>query len=387
MTADHIFIDGEWKTGFSIHLDSSGRILEISSSTPSEGEVKHKGALIPGFVNTHCHLELSHMRSMLPTGTGLINFIFGVLSQRDHAESDILKAIAEADDQMYTAGIQAVGDICNTSYTIDQKQKSKIRYANFVEAYDLWQGTKNSSLFQSHVETFKNFRLKDGDYKIMVPHAPYSVSEEAFAQIAGYCQGLIGTTSLHNQETPDENMFFTEKKGGFAQFFEKLGLSTSSMPDEHTSSLAYAISQMSNARKTLLVHNTISKKEDIRKAQEWNDEVYWVTCPNANLYIENRLPDYAAWMAEGVNIAIGTDSLTSNWQLSILEEMKTISKYSSGINPETLVSWATANGADALGFDSLGRFRQGNQPGVLSLNFNPEREKSIDSHHQIHRLV
>jgi cytosine/adenosine deaminase-related metal-dependent hydrolase len=114
------------------------------------------------------------------------------------------------------------------------------------------------------------------------------------------------------------------------------------------------------------VHNTLTTRQDIEAAQAWSDYVYWATCPNANLYIENRLPDYAAFLSSGARVTIGTDSLTSNWQLSILEEMKTIARYQSYVPFETLLRWATLNGAEALGFsDTLGSLEPGKTPGLL----------------------
>jgi cytosine/adenosine deaminase-related metal-dependent hydrolase len=114
--------------------------------------------------------------------------------------------------------------------------------------------------------------------------------------------------------------------------------------------------------------------EDIQAAQRWGgDNVYWITCPNANLYIENRLPDYRHFIDTNANIAIGTDSLTSNWQLSILDEMKAIAKYQSYIPLEMLLRWATLNGAEALGFeDTLGSLVVGKTPGLNLLNIGKD---------------
>jgi cytosine/adenosine deaminase-related metal-dependent hydrolase len=67
------------------------------------------------------------------------------------------------------------------------------------------------------------------------------------------------------------------------------------------------------------------------------------------------------------NIVIGTDSLASNHQLNILEEMKTIQLSSNlDIPLSTLLKWATINGAKALKFDSLvGSFEKGKKPGIV----------------------
>lgn len=113
-------------------------------------------------------------------------------------------------------------------------------------------------------------------------------------------------------------------------------------------------------QRTLFVHNTMTSDADIKAAHKWSDKVYWATCANANLYIENRLPNYKTFIDNNACMTIGTDSLTSNWRLSILDEMKTISKYQSYVDFETLLRWATLNGAEALGFeDELGSFEVG----------------------------
>ena len=137
---------------------------------------------------------------------------------------------------------------------------------------------------------------------------------------------------------------------------------------------------MDSNQKTLFVHNTLTSEADIQTAQSWSDKVYWATCPNANLYIENRLPNYQNFLNTNAKLTIGTDSLTSNWQLSVLEEMKTIARFQSYIPFETLLKWATLNGAEALGFDDkLGSLEVGKQPGILLLNLDENLQLQNDS--------
>ena len=113
--------------------------------------------------------------------------------------------------------------------------------------------------------------------------------------------------------------------------------------------------------------------DDISTAHEWSDKVYWATCANANLYIENRLPNYQLFLDGNAKMTIGTDSLTSNWQLSVLDEMKTISKYQSYVSFETLLRWATLNGAEALGYEKdLGSLEVGKTPGLNLLNLEDD---------------
>ena len=77
------------------------------------------------------------------------------------------------------------------------------------------------------------------------------------------------------------------------------------------------------------------------------------------------MPEYKKFIETNAKVTIGTDSLTSNWRLSILDEMKTILKYQSYLDFETVLKWATLNGAEALGFDNiLGSIDIGKAPGI-----------------------
>jgi len=143
---------------------------------------------------------------------------------------------------------------------------------------------------------------------------------------------------------------------------------------------------MNPKSKTLFVHNTMTTAADIAAAHQWSDKVFWATCANANLYIENRLPNYQLFLDADARMTIGTDSLTSNWQLSILDEMKTISKYQSYIPFETLLRWATLNGAEALGYENeIGSIEVGKTPGLNLLDL--EEDLKIRTNTQVVKLI
>ena len=112
----------------------------------------------------------------------------------------------------------------------------------------------------------------------------------------------------------------------------------------------------------LLVHNTFTQKEDIAFAKNAPIDVYWCFCPNANEFIEGTQPDYALFLNE--KCTIGTDSYASNWSLSILDELKTISNKNPDIPLEKLIKWGTYNGAQFLGFHQLGSIEKGKSPGL-----------------------
>ena len=371
-------------------VDDNGKVLATGTRDQydaSELEI-HQGALIPGFINTHCHLELSHMIGKVDTGTGLIDFIKGVVSKRGVEQEIINEAIEKAEAEMLAGGIMAVGDISNVPDTFLQKSKGNLRYYTFVEFFDFLQNQNAQAEFDKYKAVYDQLELTNGSKKSCVPHAPYSVSEKLFAMINEVNKGEVATISIHNQETPPENELFMKGTGGFVDFYGQFGISLDNFQPNGRPAIHYALEQMDGQHRTLFVHNTLTTVEDIRFAQSWNPKVYWATCPNANLYIENNLPMYQNFLNTDAKVTIGTDSLTSNWQLSILEEMKSIARFQSYVPFETILKWATLNGAEALGFEAdLGSIEAGKTPGILLLSNANAGEGLLGNGAKVKRLA
>lgn len=371
LTADQVFTQDGFQEGLVLIIEeTSGEIQSIETTKDHGDSEKIDGVLLPGFINAHCHLELSHLKGKSETGKTLIPFLKDVVSMREVDATVIASEIKKADEQMWRAGIQAVGDICNTSDTAKVKKNSLIRYFSFVEIFDFMNNNAAESSFQEKIPVFESFEKAS-----FVPHAPYTVSENLYRYIQD-ANKKEWPVSIHNQESPHENELFLNGSGEFAGFFRDFNIPLPEILPTQTSSLQYALGKM-EADTVLLVHNTMSEPEDFDVAKKTGKELWWVTCPNANLYIENRLPNYQTWIDADLDICIGTDSLTSNWQLSVWEEIQTILRFQSYLKLEDVLKWATINGAKALGMDrDLGSLEVGKSPGVLQLYEN-----------QIHRII
>ena len=340
------------------------------------------------------------MKGVAPTGTGLLPFLHTVVNFRDVSKDQIDEAIEKADREMYEAGIVAVGDISNKADTAEVKNKSNIRYYTFVEMFDFLKDDWAQKTFDGYYEVFKQHPGENGHHKSCVPHAPYTVSSKLFQLINQANQSPIThhpspvTVSIHNQETVHEDEFFLQKTGDFIEFYKEFNITVDEFQPTCKPSIYYALERLDPQHRILFVHNTMTQPKEIRAAHEWSNHnaqrtthnVYWATCPNANLYIENRLPNYRHFLDTDAKVCIGTDSLTSNWQLSVLEEMKTIARFQSYVDFETLLRWATLNGAEALGFEhELGSIEVGKTPGLNLLDV--EGELKLRPATRVKRLV
>lgn len=391
LTADYVFPISQAPINNGIVLvDDEGRILSVTSSVvekQSEFIEHYSGILCPGFINTHCHLELSHMKGVIPEKTGLTGFIKNFIAARKtFSPEQIQKGIAAGENEMLENGIVAVGDICNVSDTFNQKAKHNLKYYNFIEGFDLF--PENTDVELKRVNNIIAELLK-ADLQAQyspVPHAPYSVSKTYFQTFSEVPFDKV--ISIHNQESAEENLMFREKSGRLIEFFSSLGMNFSNWKASGKSSMESYLGFLPKKNNLLLVHNTYSDIADIKFAEGYSKHIYWATCPNANLYIENKLPDYNLFIQAGAKMTIGTDSLASNHSLSILDEIKTISLQFPQIKLETLLQWATLNGAKALGFQNeLGSFEIGKKPGILLIENVDIENRSLTSESKVKRLA
>ena len=341
------------------------------------------GLLSPGFINCHCHLELSHMKGLIAERTGLIDFVFSVVTQRHFPEEEILDAIEQAETEMLTNGIVAVGDICNNTLTIQQKTKQRLAYYNFIEVSG-WLPQIAEQRFKRSKEYYDAFSklLTPNSQRSLAPHAPYSVSNELWKLIAPFFQQK--TTTIHNQETAFEDSLFFNGGGDFTRMYEMMKLDNSFHIPTGKSSLQSYLPKLNDAKNVLLVHNTFIKATDIAAvnlaSQQSAQQFFYCLCVKANTYIENALPPIDLLRQHHCNITIGTDSLASNWGLSVLDEVKTIKQHFSFIPTVELLQWATMNGARALQMDDrLGSFEKGKQPGIVLIDGLINGEIAVDS--------
>jgi aminodeoxyfutalosine deaminase len=378
--------------------DTAGVITDIVSLKEAGDNIEvFNGILSPGFVNTHCHLELSHLKGLIPEKTGLVDFVFKIITERHYNDEQILSAIQNAENEMLQNGIVAVGDICNNSLTIPQKKKQRLKYHNFIEVSgfvpELAQDRFDKSAFileQYQSELKENIQHSTFNIQCstLSPHAPYSVSPQLFELINNATANNIVT--IHNQETLAEEEFIKNKAGGFLNLYSKMGIDLSFFKPADKSSLQTWWPRLNKNQSTILVHNVTTTTKDIEfiklSAFNFQFSTFLCLCPNANLYITNTLPNVNMLIEQQCHIVLGTDSLASNHQLNILEEIKTLHQNFPDLKLETMLQWATINGAKALGMDAmLGSFEKGKQPGVvliedaahLQLNKNSTSKKIL----------
>jgi aminodeoxyfutalosine deaminase len=311
------------------------------------------GLVCPGFINAHCHLELSHLKNKIPTNTGMVDFLLAVIQNRDYATEIIQDAIQNAENEMLQNGIVAVGDICNTTDTITAKKNKRLYYTNFIEISGFVPATAPQR-FAAGKNIQEQF-LQNELNATLVPHAPYSVSTALFNLLH---QQPVALNSIHLNESLAEKEFMQTTKGDFLTLYKTLGIDI----DFFTPTVDENFTHPAAANQ-LLVHNVITNAKDIslyKNLLKEQQQLHFVVCVNANEYIGNGLPNIPLLQDSGFNICLGTDSLASNTQLDIWAEIQTIQKQYPEIPLNVLLQWGTINGAKALGItNDYGSFEKG----------------------------
>ncbi len=373
--------DGPPLTNATLQVSDDGTVVEISEGK-AEGIAADYPVIIPGFVNAHCHLELSHLQGMIrEREDGLSGFIRQLLSIRYLASpEERRKAMFRADAAMEMEGITLVGDISNTDESAPVKKHSNIRYHTFIELF----GFEKSKIREKIAGAFSllnTFRAAPCASASLSPHAPYSMIPELYAEIF---KSILpdDPLSIHMHESREEFLLCSYKSGPLYETFVSAGIDLSDfMPFGEVSPLRYLLPYFPQENRVQLVHNTYTRVEDMMDAERIHSHLYWCLCPSANLFINGTLPPVHELYRNRVKLTIGTDSLASNAKLSVLNELKIISANFKEVPFETLVQWATFNGAEFLGQESrYGKIKVGMKPGLVGLeNVNPEKPEFQES--------
>jgi cytosine/adenosine deaminase-related metal-dependent hydrolase len=350
-----------------ITADDDGKIISIEDSggnlQESHSVEFFNGIIIPGFVNCHCHLELSHLKGVIPREKGLGEFIMHIRSSRNNDFRNIKTSAYSSDSNMYRDGVDLCADICNTPVTFDIKKESRIRYLNLIEVFGI--DPEKASYRMEEILRVANEAEDSGLLYSLVPHSVYSVSLPLFRLLRDIT-GKNQVTAIHFMETEGEKTFLSDHSGPLKRSYEKSGLLPTLLKtvESHIDAILKEITSSGNL---ILVHNTYADRVTVKEIKK-RENIFWCLCPNSNIYIERKMPPVDMLVSEGCEIVIGTDSLASNSTLSILTELKTLHKHFPSLTMEQLIRWATINGARALGEDhNYGTIEPGKKPGLLLL--------------------
>ena len=352
--------------GFVEFNDEDGTIMAVGQC--DEGEVVSPGALVPGFVNAHCHIELSHLHKKFRKGTGMAGFIDQINELRDWAGRETkIQLTRQWMDKMWEDGVSAMADISNDDSSFEVKKNHPIYTRTFLEVFGsephMCEGV------MSEVSQLQSVATGICIDAAPTPHSCYTMSPQLLS--ASAAKGLeSGFLSYHSQESQEEEDLLISGSGAMYENRKRSGMSTPPVTGE--SSLKYFLDRLAAVKQgpydehILLVHNVCLKQSDIDALKKVMKNPFFAICPLSNIFIHNALPPIDLMRENGLDIALGTDSLSSNDDLDMMKELACLHINFPQVPMQELFTWASLNGARFLGKEAvLGSLTPGKRPGIV----------------------
>ena len=370
ITAEYIYTlaSEPIRNGF-VECEEDGTITAVGQC--EAGEEVMPGAIVPGFVNAHCHVELSHLHKKFRKGTGMAGFIDQINELRDWAGREVKQQLVqEWMDKMWNDGVSAMADISNDDSSFDIKKSHKMYTRTFLEVFgsepEMCEGVMND------VTALKAVADEAGIDAAPTPHSCYTMSPQLLS--ASAAAGLeSGYLSYHSQESQEEEDLLISGSGAMYENRKRSGMSTPPVTGE--SSLKYFLDRLADVKPApydeniLLVHNVCLQQSDIDAVKQTMNNAYFAICPLSNIFIHNALPPIDLMRKNGLAIALGTDSLSSNDDLDVMKELVCLHENFPQVPMNELFTWASRNGARFLGKDNvLGSIAAGKRPGIVHVS-------------------
>ncbi len=371
ITAKYVYtLDSEpIKNGYVEYDDVDGTVVGVGSCV--DGEEIGEGALVPGFVNAHCHVELSHLHGKFSKGTGMAGFIDQINELRDWAGRDVKVELTRRwMDKMWADGVSAMADISNDDSSFEVKKEHPMYTRTFLEVFgsepEMCEGV------MKEVADLKTIADSCGIDAAPTPHSCYTMSPQLLS--ASAAAGLeSGFLSYHSQESQEEEDLLRSGSGAMYENRKRSGMSTPPVTGE--SSLKYFLDRLAAVEDApydehiLLVHNVCLEQEDIDAVKRVMRNPYFAICPLSNIFIHNALPPIGLMRENGLDVALGTDSLSSNDDLDIVKELVCLHENFPEVSMAEMLTWACLNGAKFLKKeDVLGSLTVGKRPGVVRVS-------------------
>jgi cytosine/adenosine deaminase-related metal-dependent hydrolase len=328
-------------------------------------------AVLPGLVNAHTHLDLSGLRGLAPPSPDFVGWLKQVIEHRRRRSPEQVRADIEAGlAECLRTGTTLLGDISGDGGSWDVLAEAPVRTVVFREMLGLPEHRASGAW--ERLDRWLASRDATPTCRPGVsPHAPYSVRSSLF--FAAATRGW--PVAVHLAETVEEQELLVLRSGPFVPFLRDLGVWT---PDGLAEDTDHVLRLLNGLSPTLLVHgNFLNASAAIPR------NASLVYCPRTHAAFGHPPHPFLDFLARGVRVALGTDSLASNPDLDLLAEARFLHRRRPEVPGATLLRMATLSGTEALGWaDVTGSLDVGKSADLVVLPSKPEAQvrEVMDSH-------
>ncbi len=321
------------------------QILAIQSHSPQDTFTDLGNAiLMPGLINAHVHLEWSHLRHQIQPQKNFMDWLMAIKSLSPQVLDE--KSLRTAMDEISQCGTALIAEITNTKKTV-----SALAQASF-----------ESIIYEEIVGWNMSNMLHPNPHIHFTPHSLHGLSREDLKKIILQKKDNV-PISIHFAESKEEIEFLEKDSGNFKTFFTQK-YSDKIIPSPKKNIVSYAEDLGLKHHPLLLIHAVHLKHQDFDKLAPWPISI--CTCPRSNFFTGVGKFDLEYCLKQKINVCVGTDGISSNFDLNLWNELIWIKNNYPSISPKTILELATINGAKALQYDSkLGSIDIGKKSDIL----------------------
>jgi len=348
-------------TDGAVLVADDGRITAVAAHAqvpdpPGARRVEFPDAvLVPGLVNAHTHLELTHLAGRNPERE-FSRWIRTIRALKDATTPEEFDHSAEQGVRdCWMAGVTCVADTGSTGAPLRAMARLGARGIYYQEVFGPDPADRAATLAELRAAVARLGPVASGRARLGVsPHAPYTVSEPLYRAVAAFARREALPLAVHLAESREETALVRDGAGSFAEALRARGIPVTAhrcSPVEYLLQLGV----LEHATGWLCIHCVQVDEGDIdilRRA-----EVGLASCPRSNRAHAHGTAPLAALRAAGIPVGLGTDSVVSAGDVNLWAEAA-----AAGLHEEDALRMLTIEGARALGLDAdIGSLEVGKQ--------------------------
>ena len=343
-------------------------------------------ALLPGLINAHTHLEFSLLENPLgQPGMPFADWIGHVIEHRKAQTKSLMvetdgfqrfrrRAAEKGLAEVRAGGTVGLGDIATPGWPREIFPAAGIHMVLFLELLGLEPEREQAMLTMA--ASFVN-DVQDAGPKLrpgISPHAPYTVTPALVRSVAALSKAERFPVAMHLAESRDELKLLASHRGRLVELLQSVGAWRPEAVPQGIQPRDY-LALLSDAHQSLVIHGNYLEPDDWQFLAERRDRMSVVYCPRTHAYFQHEPYPLAEMLAAGVRVAVGTDSLASNPDLSLLSELRQIARTHPQVPPERILHLGTLAGAEALGLaERLGSITAGKKARLAVVRLHGERD-------------
>ncbi len=356
----------------------SGRVAWVGGRDEANrprGDVRDlgPGVLLPGLVNAHCHLELSHLAAAREQGRrGFVAWVEALVELRSRADPAEARAGTQAAlRELAGTGTVAVGDVSNALGHLDLLDASGLDAIVFYELLAWDPERAEAVLAEARRRTAEASARGLRAAVRLAAHAPHSVSPLLLRALAR--DG--GPAAIHLAESDSEQRFLDGGDAEWSAFLAARGLGHVRFEPPRTTPTRYLDALGALPAGLVAAHCVHVDAEE--RALLARRGVFVAVCPRSNRTLGVGIPPVPEMLAAGIEVCLGTDSLASVESLDLLQDAAALRREFPSLDPVAIVRMATTAGARALGLDDLGSIVPGQRAALAFASAAAEIEDPL----------